>query len=86
MIILEQVHHQIAIAKLNYTDARMAEIYRTSAVQALRKAIQVCELRLVNLNKILKSDCVIGELETSVELTSRGAIEEEINELEGIKV
>ena len=86
MIVLEQVHHQIAIAKLNYTDPLMAEVNRTSAVQALRKAIEVCELRLVNLNKILNSECVIGDLETSVDLTSRGAIEEEINELEGIKV
>jgi hypothetical protein len=64
----------------------MAEVNRTSAVEALKKAIHVCELRLANLNKILSTDCVIGELETSVELTSRGAIEEEINELEGIKV
>ncbi len=86
MIVLEQVHHQIAIAKLNYTDPQMAEVNRASAVQALKKAIGVCDLRLVNLNKILSSDCVIGDLDTSVEFTSRGAIEEEINELEGIKV
>jgi tetratricopeptide (TPR) repeat protein len=86
LLFLAQVHHQIAIAKLNYTDPRMAEANRTSAVESLKKAIAVCELRLVNLNKILSSDCVIGDLETSVELTSRGEIEEEINELEGIKV
>ena len=55
-------------------------------MQSLRKAIQVCELRLENLNKILSADCEVGQLETSVIPTSRGALEEEINEFEAIKV
>jgi tetratricopeptide (TPR) repeat protein len=81
-----QVLHQIAIAKLNYTDPKMAETHRDAAVKALRKAIEVCELRIENLKKILKNDCEVGDLETSIVPKSRGDVEEEINELEAIMV
>lgn len=64
----------------------MAEVHRDAAVKALRKAIQVCELRITNLNKILANDCGVGDLETSIIPKSRGDVEEEINELEAIKV